>query len=282
MAASTLWWTGAANNGTPTDAANWNTARDGSGSNLAPGAGGAGDTLNIENTSQTINGADLGISIAAMNVSFGGNIGTAGTPLRFQCTGTVTIRSGTGTHYIGATAATAIVTTNIQRTGTGKVYLTGTGTYTTVYVGTNCNVDISSTAAVTTLKSAGVVEVAANATDLTLLEVGAGTVTCYRPSTLTKVAGTLITRGTDALQTAVEVWKGGKFYCWNGSANGTDAAVTTSSVKDGGYATSKGSQYQPVIVNRESWGGGSNFLDSTNATFTNSAINIGEGNQTVI
>lgn len=283
MSASTLFWTGGANNGTFSDANNWNTARDGSGSALAPGAGGAGDTLYIENTSQAINGADTGISIAAMYITFGGSVGTAGTPLRFQCTGTLTIRSSVGTHYIGATSATAIVTTNIQKTGTGKVYLSGPGTYTAIYAGASCRVDVSSNAAVTTIKSAAQeLDVAANATDLTTLEIAAGNANVYRPAVTANISGTLYTKGTDALITTSNVWKGGKLFCWSAAADGTSAAITTSNVKEGGYATSKGSPFRPVITNRESYGGGSNFADSTNAVFTNAAIDIGEGIPSVI
>lgn len=277
MAASTLYWTGAAGDNAFMTAGNWNTARDGSGSSLAPGAGGAGDTLYIENTNAAISGAATGISIADMYLSFGGSLGTAGTPLTIVCTGTIRVRTSNGTHYIAATAAGTIATVSVQKTGTGKVYLGGTGAFTTIRVGPQCFVDIGSGCAVTTVKSAGVVDIANNTTDLTTLEVVDGTTTSLRPATtLNNGGGTSIMKGLDAAVTTLNVWNKGKHYHWSSST------ISTSNVKPGGFATAKGSAYQCTVTDRESYEGGFNFSDSVNVTFTNSAIVIGEGSQSVI
>lgn len=276
MAASTLYFTGGANNGTFMDANNWNTARDGSGSALAPGAGGAGDTLYIENTSQIINGAATGISIADMYLSFGGSLGSAGTPLAIVCTGTIRVRTSNGTHYIAATAAGTIATVSVQKTGTGKLYLAGSGAITTIYIGEGCDVDVGATAAVTTLKSAGKVEAAANATAFTTCEVASGSLVSYRGATTLNSSGSTTFKGLAAAITTLNVYKNGDHKHWSSST------ITTSNVKPGGRATGKGSPYQFTVTNRESYGGGYNFLDSVNVTFTNPQIDIGEGAVSVI
>ncbi len=271
MAASTLYWTGGANNGTFSDANNWNTARDGSGSALAPGAGGAGDTLYVEQTSQTINGADTGISILNMFVSFAGNIGTAAAPLRFTCTGTVTIASSGGTHYIAATSAATIANVAIRSTGVGKVWLSGPGAITTITVGESCQFDIASNTAVTSLFCAsGVGDVAANGTAITTLTAGrSASITTYRGVTTLENEGTVKTLGNAAAITTAKTFGGGFLQHYSSST------ITTSDVRSGGTATAKGSPNNATVTNRTTYQGGKNFIDSSNVTFTNTATVIG-------
>lgn len=255
---STWYWTGGANDNTFGTAANWNAARDGSG---AAGPPIGGDSIVIENTNQTINGVATGLSLVDVTISNGGNIGSAGTPLTMQITGTLTIRTSAGTHYIGATAATAIVTTQIKQTGSGKVYLTGPGTFTTILIGSNCQVDISTTAAFTTLKaSGGSTDIGNHATDITLLEVHGGSVRCRRPIVTAHITGNLISEGVDAAVTTANVYANGKHTNW------TSSTVTTSDVRPGATASAKGSPYAATITNRTSYEGSKNYIDSGNVT----------------
>ena len=223
------FWTGGANNGTWNDNNNWATSEGG-----ASGAAFPDDTddVYVQATNQSINGLATGKAFASLTISFGGSIGTAGTPLTFTCTGPVTIRTSNGTHYLGATAAGTVVTVKVQKTGTGKVYLTGPGAYTTVYTAPATSVDISSSAAVTTLESAGITDAANNSTDFTTLIVNGGTTSSFRPATTVHASNcNLFMKGVDAAITTLNCWSGGKHYHFSSST------ITTSNVYAGGFAT---------------------------------------------
>lgn len=262
------YWTGGANNGTWNDNNNWSDTEGGASGSTFP------DDTNdvfVQATNQAISGLATGKAFASLTVSFGGTLGTAATPLTFTCTGAVTIRTGTGTHYLAATAAGTIVTTNVRETGTGKVFLGGSGSYTTINVGSNCTVDLGSSAACTTFQQSGGASTIANhTTDLTTLTISGGSCDCIRPATTANVGGTLKTKGVDAAITTANVFPGGKLLHWSSSTIGTSV------VYPGGTATAVGSPYVCTVTNRTSYEGSKNFIDSPNVTFTNAATVIGQ------
>lgn len=266
---ATRYWTGGANNGTFSDANNWNTARDGSGSSGAPAGT---DTLFIEAGNQTINGADTALAFAAVTISFGGNIGTGASPLRFTCTGTVTVRTTGGNHYLAVTSAGTIVKIHVAQTQGGKVYIAGPGAVTTLSAGASVQCDVSADCAITTLESAGgFVAIAANATAITTGNIFGGTVESYRGFTTVNVAGVgalLKTIGNAAAITNANI-SVGKHINWSSST------VANSNVGPGGEATAKSSPYACTITDRKTYEGGKNYIDSPNVTFTNSAVPIG-------
>lgn len=277
MAASTLYWTGGAGDNAFMTAGNWNTQRDGAGSALAPGAGGAGDTLFIEDETATITGGVTGISVLNLTVSHLGGLGVAGTPLNIAVTGTLTIRTQAGSHYIAAVSAGTIATTSIQQTGPGKVWLSGPGAYTTVRVGSNCQVDISTNAAVTTLEqSGGVVEAAYNATVFTTATAAGGTLKTARGATTAYIIGTMKTLGAACVVTTAHVH--GKLIVHSTAISGatTVATIGTSICYPQGLATAEGSPYAAIVTDRKNYEGSKNFLNSPNITFTNSAVPIGQ------
>lgn len=265
---ATLYWTGGANNGTWTDANNWNPNRDGSGVAAAPAGG---DTLFIEQTNQTINGLDTGHQYASVTISFGGNIGSSASPVRFTATGTVTIRTTAGTHYLAATSAGTIVKVHVAQTGTGKVYLAGPGAITTLSVGGNAQWELAANCAVTTLETAGGSGLAlANGTAFTTANLYGGSVESYRGVTTATIAplATLKTQGNAAAITTAIVL--GKHINWSSST------VANSNVGPQGEATAKGSPYACTVTDRKTFEGGKNYIDSPNVTFTNSAVPIGQ------
>lgn len=271
MSASTLYWTGGANDSSFMNSANWNTARDGSGSALAPGAGGAGDTLYIENGNQVINGATTGISVLNLFITFGGSVGSAATPLNIAVTGTLTVRTGAQNHYIAAVSAGTIVLADIKQTGTGKVFLAGPGAYTTINWGSNSQVDIGATTAVTTAQgSGGIMTAAANATAFTTLTVAGGQVFTYRGATTANIGGSLTNLGTAAAITTANILPAGRHQNWSSST------VGRSVVYPGGVASSVGSPYQATITDRTTFEGAKNYYEAGNVTFTNAATVVGQ------
>jgi hypothetical protein len=260
------YWTGGANNGTWNDVNNWSATEGGASGASVPTTG---DDVFVQATSQTIAGYTTAADYLSFTVNFAGNIGTAGSPLVFGTSGTMTVRTLSGTHYLSVTSGDTIGVLHVERTGTGKVYVAGPGAATTVRLGSNVACDIAADCAVTTLEEVGAVaDVAYNATAITTLKSVGGRITSNRSIT-TQYLGTnssVVTKGVAAVTTSEVL--GGKHTHWS---SGT---VTSSNVY-AGEATAKGSPYNFTVTNRKTGEGAKNFTDSSNATFTNTATPIG-------
>ena len=267
---ATLYWTGAADHSTFATAGNWNTQRDGGGSAASPGAG---DTLYIEATNDAIAGAATGITIANMYVTFGGSVGSAGTPLTIGVTGTMKFSTSNGTHYVAPRGALSsgneIILLHIARTGGGKVYIGGTGGVTTLYTGPETQWDVGASVVVTTWEGDGVGNVAAGTAFTTATQTG-GLLATYRGATTMELSGTATTLGTAATVTTAKVLNGGQLNHWS------SATITNCNVWPKGYATAKGSAYTGTVTNRKTYSGGRNFDDSSTIILTNDAIDIGQ------
>lgn len=265
------YWVGGANNGTWNDVNNWSASRGGAGGSSVPTTG---DSFWIEDTSQSIAGYAANVVFASGTVTFGGSLGDSSTSFTAGFTGTLTIRTSNGTHYIAPYGALGsgneIIAMNVQSTGNGKVYVGGSGGVTTLYAGPNTQVSVGASVVVTTYSGAGVTDAAANGTAITTANVAGGTLTCSRGITTANVAGTLVTKGNAAAVATANVFPDGVH------TNLSSSTVTNSNVWPGGRASAKGSPYSLTVTNRISYEGSENYIDSANVTFTNSATIIGQ------
>ena len=261
------YWTGGANNGTFSDTNNWSATEGGAGGASVPTTG---DSVFIQATSQTINGAATAADFAAVTINFAGQIGSPASPLVFGCSGTCTIRTSFGTHYISVTSGDTINVLHVERTGTGKVYVAGPGSVPAVRCGVAVQLDIATDCAVSTSFEAtgGSGDIASNGTAIPLINMSGGSYNISRSITAQNLGynATVVTKGSAAVTTS-NVLGGRHIHLSSGTIGASNVYA--------GEATAKGSPYNFTCTDRKTGEGAKNFVDSSNVTFTNTATPIG-------
>lgn len=252
--------------------ATWNAQRDGGGA--APGAFSNSDTYYIERAPSVGGdwiGADIGATgLGTLIITYGGNIGSAGSPLIFGIVTKLVIQhNGSGLQYLhpkGSSSDDDWTLATILQTGPqGRVILNGgsSAECNGLTAGAGANVEIGTNFAFTSstgyLRSApGSNMTIAGTSTIPIAKIGGQVADNTRPITALSVkqGGRTKSTGTSGAIGTLEVESGGKHIH---HAAGT---VTTSEVFPGGEATAKGSPYTPVVTNRFLYAGGKNFEDT--------------------
>lgn len=248
----------------------WNAQRDGGGA--APGAFSNSDTYYIERAPSVGGdwiGADIGATgLGTLIITYGGNIGSAGSPLIFGIVTRLLVQhNGSGYQYLfpkGSSSDDDWTLAQILATGVqGRVILNGGSSCecNALVVGESANVEVGTNFTITSstgyIRSNAGSNMSVAGTSTIPIFKAAGQVDNTRPITTLSVkqGGRFKSTGTSGAIATLEVESGAKY---THHAAGT---ITTSEVFPGGEATAKGSPYTPVVTNRFLWGG-KNFEDT--------------------
>lgn len=206
---ATKTFTGAANDGDWSNAANW-----------SPGVPTSGNDVVVSNIGQDITAGHTAYSAvnpASFTVTQGytGRLGSNSASIQF---GTITTLRYAGGGEYGKVNAT-VTTAHLDHTGDGTFFIAD-GTWTTV----NCSggkVEKDGAATVTTLNNAGAAFIAYKGNAFTTIYNGAGSLTTYEDFGTCYNSGTLTVKDTatpSTVTTSVRVttWSGGKTF-WHSS-----------------------------------------------------------------